>query len=399
MFVKPERITISVYLISILFLVIATVFLASREMDFHASIIPIAFAFFFACYTTELLIFKLKYFVMLLPLHAAAVFLVIIMIGFQYPLIDVMIVSSLVMNIALRMPVLFSVPLYFLVAGIPVISAAVKKLAFLDIVVPLCMELVFILFCQVVIFYRETVVRSRHKIESQQRSLESLSAANESFVQHLPEMKEESAENERLRITRELHDSLGYSMTNIVMIMNAAQYLFEEDPEKVKNYCLRTKEMASATMEETRQTLYKLRAIGKETPRNPSIFFAKLCRDFQEATGIETECNPGNLIRTLPEHIFNTLFRSVQVGLINALKHGKTGRIKLHFWINEENLRMTIWNSIEDPEFDAGTIQEGIGLKGIRERLAIIEGQLLMSRVTDGFNLTILIPSKELMSG
>ena len=259
MFVKPERITISVYLISILFLVITTVFLASRELEFHPSIIPVASAFFFLCYTAELLIYKLKYFVMLLPLHVAAVFLVIIMIGFKYLLIDVMIVSSLVMNIALRLPAKFSIPLYFLIVGIPALSAAINKLAFFDIVVPLCMEMVFVLFCQVVVFYRETVVRSRQKIDSQQRSLESLSAANESFVQHLPEMKEESAENERLRITRELHDSLGYSMTNIVMIMNAAQYLFEENPEKVRNYCLRTKEMASATMEETRQTLYKPR--------------------------------------------------------------------------------------------------------------------------------------------
>ena len=399
MFAKPERISVFIYLISILFLVISAVSLTSLDLHFHASIIPIAFAFFFLCYTAEMLNQKLKYFVALLPFHTAAVFIVIASIGFQYPLIDVMIVSSLVMNIALRLPAKFSIPLNIFAVGLPLTIAAAKKISLLDVIVPISIELVLVLFCQVVIFYRETVVKSRRKIESQQRSLESLSAANESFVQHLPEMKEESAENERLRITRELHDSLGYSMTNIVMIMNAAQYLFEENPEKVRNYCLRTKEMASATMEETRQTLYKLRAIGRETPRNPSIFFDKLCRDFQEATGIETECHPGNLTRALPERIFNTLFRSVQVGFINALKHGKTGRIKLHFWINDENLRMTIWNSIEGLDFDADPIQEGIGLKGIRERLENFEGQLLMSRVVDGFNLTIMIPNKELSNG
>ena len=75
------------------------------------------------------------------------------------------------------------------------------------------------------------IVASRSQLSAEHQSVENLTAANDPFVQTLPEMREESAEQERLRITRELHDSIGYAMTNITMIMNAAQYLHEKDPD------------------------------------------------------------------------------------------------------------------------------------------------------------------------
>ncbi len=89
--------------------------------------------------------------------------------------------------------------------------------------------------------------------------------------------------------------------------------IVDMDPKKVKDYCLKTKEMAAATMNETRDTLYKLRALSRETPENPSIFFDKLCRDFSEATSIATECHPVNFTTMLPERIFKTIYRGRRI--------------------------------------------------------------------------------------
>ena len=65
-------------------------------------------------------------------------------------------------------------------------------------------------------FYREVLVSKSRKLEEEDRSLRNLPAANESFVRRLPQIKEESAEKERLRMTRELHDSLGYSISPLL---------------------------------------------------------------------------------------------------------------------------------------------------------------------------------------
>ncbi len=263
------------------------------------------------------------------------------------------------------------------------------------------LEAAFAFVLETLIHYRENLVGKSELLESQERSLENLSAANRSFVGYLEYVEEDSAERERFRITRELHDTIGYSMTNIAMMMNASKHLIDENPEKLLEYCEKTNEVASGTLLDTRDILYKLRGIKKQPPSNSSIFFTRLCRDFRTATGVLTECSTGNLPDSIDEGVFTVLFRSVQVGFINALRHGDSTHIKLSFWLSPDELRMTIWNNTRSRPNDRIAVEaviphEGIGLKGIRERLETYNGTLLFGRVKDGFRLTILIPKGEL---
>ena len=396
---KPERISMATYFISLLFLAICAVTYLTNDSGKRVEVVLTVLAIAAIICTAELWNYRIAYFLGLMSAHMGVTFLFIGISGPLFPIARMMIVISLIANVSLRLPSKYSVPAITAALVLPpviVFTSAPWSIQELSV---LCIEAVFAVFLERFVYYRETLVANDITITNQRKSLTNLASANASFVEHLPEMREESAEKERLRITRELHDSLGYAMTNIVSIMNAAQYLIEENPEKVREFCAETKQMAAGTMEETRSTLYKLRAIGQNLPGNPSIFFDKLCRDFQEATGIITECHPGNLVQTISERVFKVLFRTVQVGFINALKHGKAGRIRLHTWIGDENLRLTIWNSVENPDFDKEELNEGIGLKGIRERLSIIGGELRTIRSPDGFNLSITVPAKELYHG
>ena len=230
----------------------------------------------------------------------------------------------------------------------------------------------------------------------QRRSVENLAAANRSFIEHMENVEAESAERERLRITRELHDSIGYSMTNMAMMMSASRYLIEEDPDKLLEYCSKTKNLASTTLRETRQILYKLRTTGKRAIPSTPNFFIKLCLDFAEATGVQTDCNVGNLGGKLSERVFATLFRTVQVAFINALRHGNAQHITLSFWLAEDELRMHVWNNIQGSADDYDAMSEGIGLNGIRERLEIMRGRLKLGPVADGFEFVVTIPREEL---
>jgi signal transduction histidine kinase len=261
----------------------------------------------------------------------------------------------------------------------------------------LCIEGLFAGICEVSIYYREQLVDNSQLVHSQERSLENLSAANQSFVGYLENVEADSAERERFRITRELHDSIGYSMTNISMMMNASKHLIGENPEKLLEYCSKTKEVASSTLRETRDILYKLRDINKQSPKNVAIFFGRLCHDFTEATSVITECNTGNLPPVINEVAFNVLFRAVQVGFINAIRHGNTTHIKLYFWLDDNQLTMMIWNNMQHMNIDTMTVKnEGIGLKGIKERLETINGTLSLQAVMDAFKLTVIIPKEEL---
>jgi len=245
------------------------------------------------------------------------------------------------------------------------------------------------------VFYRERLVRSAHTVDFQARSLENLAAANHSFVAHLESAKAESAERERLMITRELHDAIGYSLTNIAMMMSASRYLREENPQKLVEYCQKTRELASSTLQETRQILYKLRVVTEKAIENPPLFFTRLCQDFAQATGVLTECHLGNLPASLDDRVFTALFRSVQVGFINALRHGSTAHIRLAFWLTDAELRMRVWNDTPIRLPDAEVAGEGIGLRGVRERLEAVSGSLSYGPVPDGYEMVVTIPREE----
>jgi signal transduction histidine kinase len=163
----------------------------------------------------------------------------------------------------------------------------------LEVAAPSLIEASVACLCVILVRYREALVIHSTRLEEEHRSLVNLLAANESFIQRLPEIKEESAENERLRITRELHDSLGYSMTSISMIMKAAQYLIPANPEKVREYCLKANELALETMNETRATLYKLRAIGRATPRQPDAFLCICAATSRKQPGLKPNVTRG----------------------------------------------------------------------------------------------------------
>ncbi|MBT3271543.1 MAG: hypothetical protein HN368_00190, partial [Spirochaetales bacterium] len=222
-----------------------------------------------------------------------------------------------------------------------------------------------------------------------------LHSASQSFIEHLENVEEESAERERFRITRELHDEIGYSMTNVTMMMNAAPHLVTENTSKLLEYCLETKQVASRTQRETRKILYKLRDIQKQALPGLPIFFSKLCMEFSKATGIHTECNTGNLPERINENIRNILYRTVQVGFINGLRHGNAGHIKLFFWQDKDELRMTIWNDVMERVVDVSSMHEGIGLKGVRERIESVRGKISMGQSAGGFRLQVAIPSIE----
>ena len=308
---------------------------------------------------------------------------------------ELMLLCLLVLHVSLRLSLVFALTADALILTCTtLVGKSVGSIDAVRIEVPMLGAL-FAFLAEIAVYYRERLVHAASTIDFQARSLENLTAANHSFVAHIESVEAESAERERLMITRELHDAIGYSMTNIVMMMNASRYLIDEEPEKLAEYCLKTKELASSTLQDTRRILYRLRGVAAQIPPSLPIFFARLCADFSRATGVRTDCHVGNLPACMEERVFIMLFRSVQVGFINALRHGNTEHIVLAFWLADTELRMRVWNdtriTLPDPEV-AG---EGIGLRGIRERLATVGGSLSYRPVIDGFEIVVTIPREE----
>lgn len=399
MFRKPEIVEIWAAGLEFLFLLWSVIFFYRSQIVDPIPLYDIAYLAFFTiglCIFGKLFLGSVLFRYLALILHLLACFVLLATFDGRFLLIELMMTFPLILQGCLRL----SMPYRPIFCGCVLFAGSYFGLSngvtISDRITALLFGAAFYFLGEIVIRYRESLVEKRNLLTDSQQSLENLAAANQSFIEYLEHVEADSAEQERLRITRELHDSIGYALTNITMMMNAARNMIRSDLKKLDEYCFTTKNLASSTLRETREILYKLRDVGKPQAQNPVLFFSQMCYDFEKATGIVTDCNAGNLPARISEHSFNTIFRIVQVGLINALRHGSKGHIKLHFWLAESALRLTIWNSLQAGTIGNIVVNEGIGIKGIRERLEAIDGTLSLGRVVDGCQLVVYIPQREL---
>jgi signal transduction histidine kinase len=228
--------------------------------------------------------------------------------------------------------------------------------------------------------YRETVVEYSRRITN-------LTNANLAFQDHAEYVESESAARERNRVTRELHDVTAYALTNIAMTMNAARVLLNENPRELPELFEITRGQAEEALQETRKILYLLRSV-EDRKLEGLHAFVHLARQFQLATGVTVQINYGNVPFSLGREVDAMIYRLIQQGLTNAFRHGKADSVRVNLWRAETEIRVTIADNGTGSE----ELQEGIGLKGMRERLSTVGGRITTHSRPDGFELSAVIP-------
>lgn len=237
---------------------------------------------------------------------------------------------------------------------------------------------------------RERAVNLSKQVDSLNATIANLSEANRSFQVYADTMESRAADRERSTITRELHDTVGYALTNVIVMMNAAKVVADRDPAWLSDLFDRVRDQSEVALAETRSILYRLREVPERGPTGLEAVH-HLARSFEGATGIAVELHPGNAPASLGTRIDGVIFRVVQEGLTNAFRHGAATNIYIQFWLAEEEFRL----SIQDNGSGVGArgeIVEGIGLAGMRERLSDFGGTVDASSEPGGFTLRVAIP-------
>jgi len=235
--------------------------------------------------------------------------------------------------------------------------------------------------------YREKIVENEKLLKSLNSAFENLVDTNLGLQLYATHAESDSANKERNRITRELHDSVGYALTNVAMMMSAGKMLLKTDLAKLEGMLNDTRQLAEQCLQETRQTLYRLRTIN--TPASRGIHaISQLVTAFKTATRITVDFQFGNTPWSFGETLDPVLYRFVQEGLTNAFRHGKATRIRIVLWIHGGELLITIW----DNGTGSSSSYEGIGLRGMRERVGALGGSIDHHNTIDGYELNAVIP-------
>ncbi len=239
--------------------------------------------------------------------------------------------------------------------------------------------------------YREKLVANDATIAGLDLAVSNLATANRAFQSYAVSVESASVENERNRITRELHDVVGYALTNLIMMIRACKVLARKDSEKLADLLDQARVQADVALQESRTILYRLRSIREKQSEGLSAIH-HLVRSFRAATGVEVSVHYGNLPQSSGELIDRAIVRLVQEGLTNAIRHGRATKVRILLWRSDADIQVRIWDNGKG----AKEIKEGIGLSGMRERFKALGGTICASGAVDGFILDATIPVAEL---
>jgi signal transduction histidine kinase len=235
--------------------------------------------------------------------------------------------------------------------------------------------------------FRERHIESENDNDRLNIAVSQLSRSNLLLQDAAFTAAEQSKKNERHRVTREIHDTVGYTLTNLIMMMEAATDLVFEKPDELQRIMQAARDQAKSGLEETRRSLRELREY-EEPPIKGLAAIEKLVSSYDHVSSVQVEVEYGNAPMTFGEEIDYALFHFVQEGLTNALRHGKATHLGIRLWIEAGVLSVII----RDNGRGATTMTEGIGFSGMRERAERLGGHIDVGNVADGFQAVLSVP-------
>ena len=221
---------------------------------------------------------------------------------------------------------------------------------------------------------------------------EQLNAANTQLKTYALELERMTEIRERNRLAREIHDTLGHTLTGIIAGADAGLVLFETAPAESKKRLEIIAQSAREGLNDVRRSIHALRP---DTLEKHSLEEAleNLIENFclTTSTKINYRQMAGPLDFASDEE--DTLYRVIQEGLTNAVRHGKADEIEVCLARQAGDITIRV----EDNGCGCGALEEGFGLRHMRERLTLLGGSLSCGNRDgeNGFFIAAQFPVRE----
>ncbi|MDT7845879.1 sensor histidine kinase [Streptomyces justiciae] len=199
------------------------------------------------------------------------------------------------------------------------------------------------------------------------------------------------ADEERLRIARELHDVLAHSISVINVQAGVGLALLDSDPEQARTALTTIKAASKEALGEVRQVLDTLRTPG-DAPRAPAPGLDRLPELVEQAASAGLTVTVEGTAPKLPPGTDLAAFRIVQEALTNVVRHSGSRHARVHVDSGDgTTLRLRIDDDGPATGADAGG--SGNGLAGMRERAAALGGTIEAGpRPDGGFRVLAVLP-------
>ncbi len=207
---------------------------------------------------------------------------------------------------------------------------------------------------------------------AERETQEKLSLVNQRLRSYALRVEELATVQERNRIAREIHDSLGHSLTALNIQLETAIKLGQKNPTQAQESLLAAKHQGSEALQAVRQSVGTLRDAPFE---NLSLTeaIATLLQEFQTNTNINPDYQ-FNLNYSLSSELKMAIYRLIQEGLTNICKHAAATEVKVRLQSDSETLSLVIEDNGQG--FAVEENLTGFGIQGMKERTLALGGQL-----------------------
>jgi two-component system, NarL family, sensor histidine kinase DesK len=192
---------------------------------------------------------------------------------------------------------------------------------------------------------------------------------------------------ERLRLSRDLHDLLGQTLSMITLKSELARHLVTEEPERCTQELSDMERAARQTLREVREAV-----AGYRQPRLESELEG--ARQLLEAAGIDYQIDP--LKEALPLALDAVLAWTVREGVTNVIRHSRARHCRIQLIQKNGTLGAEVLNDGGRREQAESTARPGLGLAGLRERVSALGGQMEAGPLTllgkEHFRLRVELP-------
>ncbi|MEU9641022.1 histidine kinase [Streptomyces sp. NPDC048188] len=175
---------------------------------------------------------------------------------------------------------------------------------------------------------------------------------------------------ERNRIARELHDSIGHALTVAVVQAGAARAA--NSTEFTDRALSAIEETGRAALEDLERVLGVLRESERPVSSRPTLADADRLLESARASGAKVDAEVTGAVETLPGPVTREGYRILQEALTNVLRHAGAVPTRVRVEVADGVLILDVRNPLPDPRAAPG---RGAGLRGIRERAALLGGR------------------------
>lgn len=244
-------------------------------------------------------------------------------------------------------------------------------------------------------FSLQKQVREKQRIEVLYTKLidtaRELSLANKKLKIYSKKSEEMAKIKERNRLAREIHDTIGHSLTGIVTGLDACKTIIDIDVVKTKSQIGKIAELARKGLVDVRQSVKALRPDSLERfSLVPAV--SKMVEDMNALGQVNIKLRIEGEFENMHSDEEDTIFRTIQEGITNSIRHGKAKNIS----ISLESMGDMISLSIEDDGVGIENISEGFGIKHIKERINMLAGEVTFtSEINKGFLIRAVLPLRK----